>query len=104
MPPHLPQTHRAGLAPPRFSLTGLLVSMAIVAGACGVARFLSFHGALLLVLLLLAAAAHVVGNVLGNQLRASGDRPLRDVDAASSPTPARQPPGASPTTGSRSEA
>jgi hypothetical protein len=72
----LPDDRRAGLDPPRFSLSTLLYAVALTAVLCALVSYFGLHSALVLILFALAVVAHVAGNALGTQLRANGDKPL----------------------------
>ncbi|MFT5523141.1 MAG: hypothetical protein ACI9HK_001085, partial [Pirellulaceae bacterium] len=74
---------RAGLQPPRFGLTTLLVVISLLCVSFAAINFFGSHGALGVVVLLFAVFAHVLGNALGSQLRNNGNRPLPNEDGES---------------------
>ncbi len=81
------QRQRAGLRPPTFRLSSLLVVMAIICTTLALLRLLDPMWVGLFLFLLLIVSAHVAGNVLGTQLRnnARFAEPLNDDRPAAVP-------------------
>ena len=88
---HQPDDRRRGLGPPRFRLSTLLLLVTVLCVIFAVATEFSPYASLVLILLVLAIAAHLAGGGLGTRLRESGDVPL-DADGQVVAPKERRPP------------
>jgi hypothetical protein len=77
----VPTDRRAGLPPPQFRLSTLMLLMAVMGAIFALSGILGAYGTFWLVIFVLAALGHIAGNALGMRLREHGDRPLTPDEA-----------------------